>query len=73
VELQVLNGHRAFDDTLDLNVRGTLFTVQKAPPLFVDGGSIFLNGSISNIKGFPRSSVYSARKEQTPARLIRSG
>src|SRR6201994_2333508 len=34
-----------FDKTFDLNVRGTLFTVQKALPLFNDNGSIFLNGS----------------------------
>ena len=37
-----------FDKTFDLNVRGTLFTVQKALPLFSDGGSIFLNGSIAS-------------------------
>ena len=51
-----------FDKTFDLNVRGTLFTVQKALPLFNDGGSIFMNGSIASIKGFPAFSVYSASK-----------
>ncbi len=51
-----------FDSTFDLNVRGTLFTVQKALPLFSDGGSIFLNGSIAGIKGFPGFSVYAASK-----------
>lgn len=51
-----------FDRHFDLNVRGTLFTVQKALPLFTDGGSIFLNGSIASIKGFPAFSVYSATK-----------
>ena len=51
-----------FDTTFDLNVRGTLFTVQKALPLFNDGGSIFLNGSIASIKGIPAFSVYSASK-----------
>src|SRR3981081_4481440 len=51
-----------FDQTFDLNVRGTLFTVQKALPLFTDGGSIFLNGSIASIKGFPAFGVYSASK-----------
>ena len=51
-----------FDKTFNLNVRGTLFTVQKALPLFADGGSIFLNGSITSIKGFPNFSVYSASK-----------
>jgi NAD(P)-dependent dehydrogenase (short-subunit alcohol dehydrogenase family) len=51
-----------FDQTFDLNVRGTLFTVQKALPLFTDGGSIFLNGSIASIKGFPAFGVYAASK-----------
>jgi NAD(P)-dependent dehydrogenase (short-subunit alcohol dehydrogenase family) len=51
-----------FDKTFDLNVRGTLFTVQKALPLFNDNGSIFLNGSIASIKGFPQFGVYSASK-----------
>jgi NAD(P)-dependent dehydrogenase (short-subunit alcohol dehydrogenase family) len=51
-----------FDKTFDLNVRGTLFTVQKALPLFTDGGSIFMNGSIASIKGFPAFGVYSASK-----------
>jgi len=51
-----------FDKTFNLNVRGTLFTVQKALPLFNDGGSIFMNGSIAGIKGFPNFSVYSASK-----------
>jgi NAD(P)-dependent dehydrogenase (short-subunit alcohol dehydrogenase family) len=51
-----------FDNTFDLNVRGTLFTVQKALPLFTDGGSIFLNGSIASIKGFPGFGVYAASK-----------
>jgi NAD(P)-dependent dehydrogenase (short-subunit alcohol dehydrogenase family) len=51
-----------FDKIFDLNVRGTLFTVQKALPLFNDGGSIFMNGSIAGIKGFANFSVYSASK-----------
>jgi NAD(P)-dependent dehydrogenase (short-subunit alcohol dehydrogenase family) len=51
-----------FDKTFDLNVRGTLFTVQKALPLFNDGGSIFMNASIASIKGFPAFGVYSASK-----------
>src|ERR1700729_4351145 len=51
-----------FDKTFDLNVRGTLFTVQKALPLFNDNGSIFLNGSIAGVKGFPAFGVYSASK-----------
>jgi NAD(P)-dependent dehydrogenase (short-subunit alcohol dehydrogenase family) len=57
---QVTEEH--FDTTFDLNVRGTLFTVQKALPLFNDNGSIFLNGSIASIKGFPSFGVYSASK-----------
>jgi NAD(P)-dependent dehydrogenase (short-subunit alcohol dehydrogenase family) len=51
-----------FDDTFNLNVRGTLFTVQKALPLFTDGGSILLNASIVSIKGFPAFGVYAASK-----------
>jgi len=51
-----------FDDTFDLNVRGTLFTVQKALPLFNDNGSIILNGSIAGVKGFPAFGVYAASK-----------
>jgi NAD(P)-dependent dehydrogenase (short-subunit alcohol dehydrogenase family) len=51
-----------FDKTFNLNVRGTLFTVQKALPLFTDGGSIIMNGSIASIKGIPAFGVYSASK-----------
>jgi NAD(P)-dependent dehydrogenase (short-subunit alcohol dehydrogenase family) len=43
-------------------VRGTLFTVQKALPLFNDGGSIFMTGSNASVKGFPGFSVYAASK-----------
>jgi NAD(P)-dependent dehydrogenase (short-subunit alcohol dehydrogenase family) len=51
-----------FDATFGLNVRGTLFAVQKALPLFNDGGSIFMTGSNASAKGFPGFSVYSASK-----------
>jgi len=51
-----------FDKTFSVNVRGTLFTVQKALPLFNTGGSIILNGSIAGSKGFPAFGVYSASK-----------
>jgi NAD(P)-dependent dehydrogenase (short-subunit alcohol dehydrogenase family) len=51
-----------FDVIFDLNVRGTLFTVQKALPLFNDGGSIFMTGSVASLKGFPGYSVYAASK-----------
>ena len=57
---QVTEEH--FDKTIGLNVRGTLFTVQKALPLFNDNGSIILNGSIAGVKGFPAFGVYSASK-----------
>lgn len=57
---QVTEEH--FDKIFGLNVRGTLFTVQKALPLFNDNGSIFLNGSIAGIKGFAGFGVYSASK-----------
>jgi NAD(P)-dependent dehydrogenase (short-subunit alcohol dehydrogenase family) len=42
-----------FDATFGLNARGTLFTVQKALPLFNDGGSIFMTGSIASVRGYP--------------------
>lgn len=51
-----------FDKMFDLNVRGVLFTVQKALPLLRDGGSIILNGSVAATKGFPAFGVYSASK-----------
>jgi NAD(P)-dependent dehydrogenase (short-subunit alcohol dehydrogenase family) len=43
-------------------VKGVLFTVQKALPIFKDGGSIILNASIVSVKGNPAFSVYSATK-----------
>jgi NAD(P)-dependent dehydrogenase (short-subunit alcohol dehydrogenase family) len=51
-----------FDRTFNTNVKGLLFTVQKALPLMPDGGSIILNASIVSIKGLPSFSVYSASK-----------
>lgn len=51
-----------FDKTFDTNVRGTLFTVQKALPLLVNGASVILTGSIASLKGFPSFSVYNATK-----------
>lgn len=51
-----------FDKTFNLNVRGTLFTVQKALPLMPDGSSIIMNGSVANLKGIPAFSVYNASK-----------
>lgn len=51
-----------YEQTFGTNVKGVLFTVQKALPLIPDGGSIILNGSVVSLKGFPASSVYSATK-----------
>jgi NAD(P)-dependent dehydrogenase (short-subunit alcohol dehydrogenase family) len=51
-----------YDKTFDVNVKGVLFTVQKALPLLVDGASVILNASIVSIKGMPAFSVYSATK-----------
>jgi NAD(P)-dependent dehydrogenase (short-subunit alcohol dehydrogenase family) len=51
-----------FDKTFGINVKGLLFTVQKALPLFQDGGSIILNASIAASKGFEGLSIYSATK-----------
>ena len=51
-----------FDRTIDTNVKGTLFTVQKALPLLKDGSSIVLNASSTSISGTPAFSVYSASK-----------
>jgi NAD(P)-dependent dehydrogenase (short-subunit alcohol dehydrogenase family) len=53
---------KAFDALFDLNTRGTLFTVQKALPLFNDGGSIFMTGSIASVKGWPNYTVYAGTK-----------
>jgi NAD(P)-dependent dehydrogenase (short-subunit alcohol dehydrogenase family) len=51
-----------FDKYFGINVKGTLFTVQKALPLMVDGGSIVLNGSMVSVKGVPGFTVYAATK-----------
>jgi len=51
-----------FDGIFDINVKGVLFTVQKALPLMPPGSSIVLNASIVASKGFSSNSVYSATK-----------
>ena len=51
-----------FDDTFDRNVKGVLFTVQKALPLLADGASIILTGSTAAAKSTAGFSVYSASK-----------
>jgi len=51
-----------YDSIFNINVKGLLFTVQKALPLMPDGASIILNASIVASKGLPSHSVYSATK-----------
>jgi NAD(P)-dependent dehydrogenase (short-subunit alcohol dehydrogenase family) len=51
-----------YESSFNTNVKGLLFTVQKALPLLPDGASIILNASIVASKGFPGWSVYSATK-----------
>ncbi|MDM8355802.1 SDR family NAD(P)-dependent oxidoreductase [Pandoraea communis] len=51
-----------FDKTFAVNVKGTLFTVQKALPLLKDGASVILTGSTAAVTGIPAFSVYSASK-----------
>jgi NAD(P)-dependent dehydrogenase (short-subunit alcohol dehydrogenase family) len=53
---------RLYDSIFDINVKGLLFTVQKALPLLPDGASIILNASIVGSKGLSSNSVYSATK-----------
>ena len=57
---QVTEEH--FDKYFGINVKGTLFTVQKALPLFTAGGAIVINGSMVSIKGLPAFGVYAATK-----------
>jgi NAD(P)-dependent dehydrogenase (short-subunit alcohol dehydrogenase family) len=51
-----------FDRTFNTNVRGLLFTVQKALPLLAEGSSMILTGSMVSVKGFAACSVYNASK-----------
>ena len=51
-----------FDKTFGINVKGTLFTVQKALPLMPDGAAIVMNCSMVSIKGVPAFGVYAATK-----------
>jgi NAD(P)-dependent dehydrogenase (short-subunit alcohol dehydrogenase family) len=51
-----------FDRLFDLNVRGVLFTVQKALPLMTAGAAVILNGSVAGSKGFPDQTLYNASK-----------
>ena len=51
-----------FAQIFDVNVKGLFFTVQKALPLFKDGGSIILTSSVANVLGVPGFSAYAASK-----------
>jgi NAD(P)-dependent dehydrogenase (short-subunit alcohol dehydrogenase family) len=51
-----------YDKTMDINVKGVVFTVQKALPLMTRGGSIVVVSSIINVKGVPAHGIYAAAK-----------
>lgn len=51
-----------FDSTFNVNVKGMVFTVQKALPLMTAGSTVVLNGSIAGSKGLPGQSLYNASK-----------
>src|SRR5712671_3489357 len=51
-----------FDKLFDVNVKGAVFTVQKALPLLVDGSSVILIGSVASVKGTSSFGVYGATK-----------
>ncbi|RCS21543.1 SDR family NAD(P)-dependent oxidoreductase [Phyllobacterium salinisoli] len=51
-----------YDHIFDINVKGTIFTVQKALPLMTEGASIILTGSSTGVMGTPAFSIYSATK-----------
>ena len=57
---QITEAH--FDKTFGVNVKGTVFTVQKALPLMSAGGAIVINASMVSIKGLPAFGVYAATK-----------
>ena len=61
----------SFDKVFEINVKGTLFTVQKALQLFNDGGSILMTGSNASQRGYPGWSAYAASKavQQAYARV----
>jgi len=51
-----------YEKTMDINVKGVVFTVQKALPLMTRGGSIVVVSSIINVKGVPAHGIYAAAK-----------
>ena len=61
-----------FDKMFDINVKGLLFTVQKALPLIQDGGSVILNASIAHLKEL-RPQVFTAQPRQPYARSLAHG
>ncbi|NIZ01557.1 SDR family NAD(P)-dependent oxidoreductase [Thalassospira lucentensis] len=60
-----------FDYAFDINVKGTVFTVQKALPLLTSGSSVILTGSTTGVMGTPAMSIYSASKAAV-RNLVRS-
>ena len=61
-----------YDDTFGRNVKGVLFTVQKALPLLVDGASVILTGSTASVVAMPAFSVYGAALPVTGRSISRS-
>jgi NAD(P)-dependent dehydrogenase (short-subunit alcohol dehydrogenase family) len=51
-----------YDETFDVNVKGTIFTVQKGLKMMDEGGSVILTGSTTGVMGTPAFSIYSASK-----------
>jgi NAD(P)-dependent dehydrogenase (short-subunit alcohol dehydrogenase family) len=62
-------GH--FDKTIDINLKGVVFTLQKALPLMTRGGFIIVTGSIVGVKGIPAHGIYAATKAGVRA-LVRT-
>lgn len=60
-----------YDKTMDINVKGVVFTVQKALPLMTRGGSIVVNASVVGVKGIPAHGIYAATKAGVRA-LVRT-
>lgn len=60
-----------YNKTMDINVKGVVFTVQKALPLMTRGGSIIVNASVVGVKGIPAHGIYAATKAGVRA-LVRT-
>jgi NAD(P)-dependent dehydrogenase (short-subunit alcohol dehydrogenase family) len=61
-QIDALFANAGWGEVAPLGAKGTFFTVQKAVPLFKDGGSIILNTSVANVMGLPTFAVYAASK-----------